>query len=214
MGLWFWCVWQGGYAGDSRPPVLADAHHMELFTPHTLLPIGHTHTQGQTHFSLCLWPLCVLMLSYSKHPTTFSFFCFSSCFSASLFSLSVLVSVCLCSPLGPLCLSSVIHCFQKMKLCLTGSRWQAGLCVCVHVITVIRAVCQRTGESTHTHTHTHTGGTSACCYRPLSLPSVCFQLFVVIVSSSFAFSFSTVHYKCVFFYLWGVLWSTNEQSVS
>lgn len=140
---WFWCnippngtvimagvcVCQRECAGDSYPSVLADAHHMELFTPSTLCPTGHAHT----HFCLCL-SHCVcshVLLIYTNEPFLFSL--------SMLFVFSLSLFVCF---LCLLYLFPVVHCCQKVKLCLTGSRWQAGLCVyvCVCIITVIRAV--------------------------------------------------------------------------
>lgn len=64
------CVLQREFSGDSRLSVLADAHHMELFTPGTLRPTGHTHSR----FCLCL---CHFQRSHVRlllfHSTTFSF---------------------------------------------------------------------------------------------------------------------------------------------
>lgn len=83
------CVYvcQRECAGDSRLSVLADAHHMELFTPSTLRPAGHAHTRAPVFVSLTR---CVLMFLCSSHTSTFSPLCPSSPRS----SLSLFVSVC------------------------------------------------------------------------------------------------------------------------
>lgn len=119
------CVYvcQRECAGDSRLSVLADAHHMELFAPSTLRPAGHAHTR----FSLCLSHfVCshVLLLFTHDH----FLFSVSLHVAPHLFSLPLSLCVCvfLCA-FSLLCLFPVVHCFQKVKLCLTENRWQAGL---------------------------------------------------------------------------------------
>lgn len=95
------CVTQRECAGDSRLSVLADAHHMELFTPSTLRPTGHTHTflsLSLSHF-VCSHVLLLFFTLYH-----FLFFCLSSRRSLSLFSLPLFVLACLCAPSG-LCVS-------------------------------------------------------------------------------------------------------------
>lgn len=101
---------------------------MELFTPCTLRPTGHTH--AHTDFCLCLSVfcvcVCVLMFLSFLHSNTLSLSLVLLCISFP--------SLCLCVPSG-LCVCPVFHCFQKVKLCLTGSRWQAGMSVCVCLCT-------------------------------------------------------------------------------
>lgn len=86
----------------------------------------HMHTHISVFVSLSFVCVCVLTFLSFLHSTTVSLSLVLLCIS--------FLSLCLCVPSG-LCVCPVFHCFQKVKLCLTGSRWQAGMSVCVCLCT-------------------------------------------------------------------------------
>lgn len=133
--------------------VLADTHHMELFTPSTLRPAGHTRTLCTVSVSLSHF-VCFHFLQLTLNH--FLLFRLSTRCSLPFFSRLSLLLLCLCVP-AAFCVCPIGHCFQEVKLCLTGSRWQAELmCVCV-----ISSICQRQVSAVHGQ---HLPAVLDCCH--------------------------------------------------
>lgn len=125
----------------------------------------HMHTHISVFVSLSFVCVCVLTFLSFLHSTTLSL-------SLVLLFISFL-SLCLCVPSG-LCVCPMFHCFQKVKLCLTGSRWQAGMSVCVCLCT--RNHCYQGQVRADTHTE--------------HLPAVTISLCSTSSSSSYSLFFS------------------------
>lgn len=112
-----------------QPPVCPGwrSPHGAIYTKHTPPHWTHTHVSVFVSLSLCVFS-CSSTFFYTL-PLSLFLSLFTSLF-ISFLSPSLCVGMFVCT-FRPLCLCPVVHCFQKVKLCLTGSRWQAGLCVCV-----------------------------------------------------------------------------------
>lgn len=204
MGLWLRCMSVCVFVCD-RESFLATVACLSWLTfttwsylhqAHSAPLDTHTHTLMFLFVSLTF---CVLVsYFFVLHSTTFSF-------SASLhialylfFFLSLpLCVVCLCVPSG-ICVSVLwLIVFSRWScVWLETGGWQGCVYVCVHVITVISAICQKTGESRElTHTHTENicllSLQSACSlllhhpivlYCPPSVSSLFFCLFSAFIS--------------------------------